>query len=327
MIHRLSFFLLLWVSTTQLPAQSENVGFQPFVRSIQSTEKSLEIVHLKVKLQRIVALKTEKSDANKGEKIWATTLKKRQRIDSRFKKLAKKLPRISSIKPTDAPELAVRLLSSWVKRSDAVTIRKLVDKDLPEFRKILSRQISGKKRRDFLHVVCSRQSQVPGVSDLDVLIEVILWEDFFFPPAKPKTNHLDTVSIDLILLFTDRGADGISQSGEKYYVASRFLADGFRDDLKDKSNQVRHFCWAWRMFMKSRNPAAIRSLLYFKEIRDSKTRKLPMNKADLRLNKCAGLIAKTVKNNGDPMSIIGTAAVMRKVLGKDTLVKPSSKKD
>ncbi len=325
MFHRFALCVLFIASSTHVNGQSQGLGFQAFARSIQATEKGLERVHGEVESKRSQALITEKSDIQEAKRIWAKTKTKRRKIDTRFKKLAKRLPRTSSIKPENAPQLALRLLKSWIERSDAFTVREQLLNGLGDFSKILAQQVSHKERRDLLNVISKRQSQVPGISDLDVLIEVLLWESIFFPSTTPKAKCLDTVSIDLILLFTGRGANGISKSGEKYYVASQFLADGFREDLKDKSNQVRHFCWAWRMFMKSKSPQATQSLLYLKELKDSKTRKLPMNKADLRLNKCAATVARMVKNNGSPMDIIGTAAVMRQVLGKkaDTEKEPT----
>ena len=80
-----------------------------------------------------------------------------------------------------------------------------------------------------------------------------------------------------MLLFTERGPDGLLLSKSKFYRAGQFLDSGFKEALRDGSNQVRHFCAALRMFALSGNREQTEALLRLKELRDAKTRKLALN--------------------------------------------------
>ena len=63
---------------------------------------------------------------------------------------------------------------------------------------------------------------------------------------------------------------------------------GFHESFQDGSDQVRHFCWALRLFANADSPEKAARLLQLKELRDSFTRSVPVNEADRLLNQVAG---------------------------------------
>jgi hypothetical protein len=151
-------------------------------------------------------------------------------------------------------------------------------------------------RRSYLAGVADRVSSTPGTTDLDVLCAVVGWQDVFFAdlPAGKKRVHMMTA--DLILIFTDRAADGFSKSGSALYRVGRCRDSGLREGLRDGSDQIRHFCWALRLFATGGDPDSVEQLLRMKEARDATQRGIPVNQADIELNRTARELMEQLHN-------------------------------
>lgn len=149
-------------------------------------------------------------------------------------------------------------------------------------------------RRRLLAAVADRLAATPGTSDLDVLCGVVQWDAIFLGSLTAGRAQLEAVSTDLILIFTERAANGIKLSRSKLYRRRGFSARGFRAPLRDGSDQVRHFTWAFRMFARSKNNASMEKLLALKERADATQRKQPLNQADLALNRAARSLVEQI---------------------------------
>jgi hypothetical protein len=154
--------------------------------------------------------------------------------------------------------------------------------------------VDAAERRALLAVVVDRLASTPGYSDLDVLCDVVRWDALFLGSLEAGQPQLDALSTDLILLFTERAANGVALSRSKLYGGGRFGSLGFRKDLRDGSDQVRHFTWAFRMFARSKNNDAMEKLLTLKERADAKLRKQPLNQADMILNRAARRLVEQI---------------------------------
>lgn len=191
------------------------------------------------------------------------------------------------------------------------------------------------ERRALLAAIADRHVATPGFSDVDVLCEVVAWDAIFLERLGAGAPQLDALSSDLIQICTERAADGVSKSGSRLYRATRFSDRGFRPALRDGSDQVRHFAWAFRMFAKSERRDGVEALLAFKERMDATRRKQPLNKADLALNKAARRLVETIldvptgtrpaETERIPIPAARHAGLFRRVLGERAATSARSK--
>ncbi|MFT7619480.1 MAG: hypothetical protein ACI97A_003134 [Planctomycetota bacterium] len=315
MLRHLAFLVFaLSLLGSHLVAQS-GASDSPFVKVIKSKTKSLEKTFLDLATKRTEALANSKHVADKKWAAeWSKTEDQRSEIHQAYTSLAQDFTKLSGIKDHDRLMLFAQLLRAWIAHGEVVTIRETLQSKFKKPGQLLL-LLAATERRKLLHQVSTRAQATPGVTDLDVLLEVVNWEVLFLT-SKPNTpiRH-DDLSTDLILLFTDRGAGGIVKSNAGFYRPGLLLDRGFKAELRDESNQVRHFCWALRMFAKSENPDSTESILRLKEWRDAKVRKTPINEADLKLNRAARRIASILKLQVDPLALRDVPKLLKTTLG------------
>jgi hypothetical protein len=157
----------------------------------------------------------------------------------------------------------------------------------PAFAASLTAHRAVRERRQFLNRVVDRGSTTGEMSDLDLLCLTVAWDAVFLRDLVAGPRQLRALTADLILLFTERGPDGLRLSEAGFYRPGRTRDRGFRSRLRDGGDQVRHFCWALRMFAISPVPALTERLLGGKELRDAGQRGGVENASDLRLNRTA----------------------------------------
>lgn len=209
-----------------------------------------------------------------------------------------------------------RVAIDRIARSCVATLRTWIEVDEPEFilerleseahgiAALLPRLTDKDVRRQVLNVLIERQSGCPGYSDLDLLTHLVEWEALFLKDLPPGKDQLDSLSEDLILLFTERASDGISRSSAGYFQAGRFTDRGFKREFRDGNDQLRHFAWAFRIFATSSNPDQGEALLVLKETRDAFARDEPLNQADLSLNRAVrDLVAELLGRDEDGLEI------------------------
>ncbi len=151
-------------------------------------------------------------------------------------------------------------------------------------------------RRDLLQQIADRVLATPGTTDVDTLVETVAWAALFTPP-EPKAA-LATLSADLVVLFTERGENGVTESRAGYYRPGRFHSSGFAVRLRDDSDQVRHFCWALRMFAVAQHRGLAERVLRQKEEDDARRRELPLSEADIALNAVARQLVEELLGTG-----------------------------
>ncbi len=308
--------LVLFMGAPFVCAQKAKPAYRAFDAAIGTASRKLEKTHKSLETKRRLANAASRVDPQGNwHHSWQKTSPSRSRIHKSYLTLAKRLENHQELNDREKLELTFHLLTAWVKYGEVDLIRQNLAKEVPQLAKRLATCEDSKKRRDFLNLVALRNVGCPGGNDLDVLVEVAEWEVLFLAALDGQKKQLQTLSTDLIFLFTDRNAGGIRKSSAGYYKVGLFLDRGFKKDLRDKSNQVRHFAWAFRMFSASNNHKAIEGLLRLKETRDARTRKLKINQADLKLNKCARLLVEKIKNKGKPLKMSAIPKLLRSDLG------------
>jgi len=167
-------------------------------------------------------------------------------------------------------------------------------------------------RRALLHAVLERAAALPGTTDLDVLVEVVEWDTLLLRELESDAA-VDQLSRDMVVLFTERAEDGMTRGDAGYYRGGRLRDTGFASRLRDDSDQVRHFAWAFRMFAIS--PDAD-SVLHMKEVGDALRRGKPINEVDLVLNATAGRVVARLRGTAQPhLALSDLPRHLRAVLG------------
>ena len=247
---------------------------------------------------------SEQSPAGKGRtralRYWKRTAQQRATVQSRVEQIlvewhgaldrivpSEKRPGPPRAQREEIAQLCVSVLGEWASVGEPGAILASIRDEHGGLRAALGWLESTQVRRDFLHVVADRTAATTGRSDVDVLVAIVEWEALFLANAEPGRVAFDVLTEDLILLFTDRGSDALSLSGSTHYRPSRCRDIGFKAALRDGSDQVRHVCWAFRMYSISESLDDAERTLRFKELGDAVRRGLPLNEADLSLNRAA----------------------------------------
>ena len=190
--------------------------------------------------------------------------------------------------------VCLEVLQEWIRVTGPKAVLDAVRDEHPSLAVALGWLEDPSRRRDFLYRIVLRLTGTPGGSDLGVLVAVVRWEALLLQGRAAGEEQLDSLTSDLILLFTERSPDGISRSGAGYYSKGRLKDGGFKKSLRDGSDQVRHFAWAFRHFAASDNREATEELLHAKEIRDALERDQEVSEADLALNRAARQIVEEI---------------------------------
>ncbi|MFQ5504192.1 MAG: hypothetical protein ACE5F1_05245 [Planctomycetota bacterium] len=215
------------------------------------------------------------------------------------------------------------MLNAWVSIGEPRLVLASMRRQYPALAGVLGRTEDEAARRRLLGRIADRLAATPGLSDPERLCAIVDWESLFLGRGDPGMAQLDALSRDLVLLFTERGPDAISRSGSELYRAGRFGDEGFEEALRDGSDQVRHFCWSFRVFTIHMSRADAEELLRLKEVRDSTRRKEPVNQADLLLNRAARELVEEILGKreggqdgrrGDPHPVSAYSALIRKKL-------------
>lgn len=152
------------------------------------------------------------------------------------------------------------------------------------------------ERRSVLAKVVERSAKHRSLTSLDVLVGAVDWDALLLGRDSTGRASLDALSTDLVLVFTERSPDGMRESGSPHYRSGRTRDTGFARELRDGSDQVRHFCWAMRLFAVSKNLPITEAVLRLKEVDDARRRKTAgLNEADLRLNNAARRFVEEVR--------------------------------
>lgn len=218
----------------------------------------------------------------------------------------------------------LKLVAGWIELGAPETVRKTIVARPLSLRTALLWQTDPQARRKFLAGVADRLSGTPARTDLEDLTELLAWTALFHSELPRGRQQLQAVTKDLVLVLTERDETGIRRSRSGYYRPGRFLDIGFGAELRDGSDQVRHFIWALRAMVRSPDLQATERLLDLKELRDSVTRGAPMEKADLALNRRAREVAATMlgvvtgvpRRDRVPRSVLDLAEVVRQALGR-----------
>lgn len=298
--------------------------------------KETEPHRKKVEEARAACRRAERSHGKSTElrnwkRRWESTTADRVQIHNAIFRhfLAWSQPALALFETHDAKPLTPQLqaqvakvsadrVRAWIEIGEPGTIRGVIDSVTGGVPRALALPGRAPPRRALLAAVVDRIAATPGTTDLDALLGVLAWEVLFVDGIKPK-ERLDTVSGDLILLFTERAENGLSKSSRKYYKAGRFEDRGFARRFRDASDQVRHFAWAFRMFAVSSNPDLTSKMLRMKEEQDAKTRKKPLSQEDLALNASARKLVGDIlggEDGANPVSAEGWGRLFREELAR-----------
>jgi hypothetical protein len=212
-----------------------------------------------------------------------------------------------AIEPPLAAPLAARVagacldvLEVWLPRVDPVGLLPHMAERWPGATAALALETPRDRRRALLAAIADRGVQT-AESDVRLLAAVAGWAGLFAAGRPAGRPQLLQVTADLMWVFTERTPDGVGRSGSRWYRPGRCGDRGFHEALRDGSDQVRHAVWAWRMFSLHDLHDQTEALLTFKEQRDAQRRGVPLNRADLRLNKAArALAAEVLDHEGTP---------------------------
>ncbi len=185
-------------------------------------------------------------------------------------------------------------VGAWIEIGEPNQVWLMLRRDRSGVKQALAMRGSDATRRALLADILARIAATPGHSDVDALASVTNWAGLVLG-NRTGAAQLNLLSKDLILLLTERDVDGISLSKAGHYTPGRFRDRGFAEPLRDGSDQVRHFAWAFRMFAASADADATAWFLTLKEKRDAAARKVPLNQADLALNKAARQLVDTLR--------------------------------
>ena len=208
------------------------------------------------------------------------------------------------------------VLDAWVAVGEPRDVLADLRASEPAFATALAWLDDGARRRGSLNAIVERLTATPGESALDTLRDTVDWETLFLRETPSPRARLELLSGDLVLLFTERGLDGYARSGAGSYQSGRMGESGFAPELRDGSDQVRHFAWALRVLTVSQSFDQGDAMLRLKEERDSLTRGKPIEAADLRLNALAREFAEAlVGERGRGMRLQRYAAWLDERLG------------
>ena len=213
--------------------------------------------------------------------------------------------RASSLHPDARATLAALILpivECWIDLAAPRNRPSDLGASYPAFATILAAHDGARERRRFLNRIVDRECTRDGTSDLDLLCTTVAWDALFLRDLATGPRQLRALSADLILLFTERGPDGLRLSEAGFYRPGRTRDRGFRASLRDGGDQVRHFCWALRMFATSLVPALTEQVLRAKELKDASQRGGGENASDLRLNRTAREIVAEILGVARPES-------------------------
>jgi hypothetical protein len=268
-------------------------------------------------------------EANKGErgwrKAWARDGRVRRRLHQRFRELVVSFHDASMRLPPAENKargaFAVAAIRAWARLSEPDSVAVDLRANDGQLARLLQLDHDASRRRRLLTEVADRLVATPGKSDLDVLCSVVDWSAMFHGGRGTRKKQLDAVSADLVLVFTDRNTGGVLPAKAGFYRAGRFTSRGFAPTLRDGSDQVRHFAWAFRLFALSRSADQTEQLLRLKEQADSRTRKLPLDEADLRLNKLARKIVERIRDSSELASAASYSRLISGALSSESPVK------
>ena len=312
-----AFFLLSSWSQAQ-----DEASIARFLKRTSRTKKALAR-YRKEQTRRFLKLENLREDCRKRERValsgkggeganrwrrdWEGTRRLRLRIHDQVQHLlrpwGRRVDLLVKARPDSRLSQALRkkvagacteIMRSLVEIGEAGSLRVELAKDQASALVPLAWGESAVQRRSFLTLLASRLAQTPGVSDLKILEDVIAWDELFLSRSTPR-DAVDALTEDLILIFSDRSGDGMTPSDATFYKAGRCGDTGFDSSLRDGSDQVRHFCWALRIFHNSSDRDFSERLLRMKEVYDAKKRKLPLDRADLRLNHAAREVAEELE--------------------------------
>ncbi|MHC5064239.1 MAG: hypothetical protein ACYTG5_09715 [Planctomycetota bacterium] len=189
-------------------------------------------------------------------------------------------------------QASVATLRTWIEVDEPLLILERLESRSTGVAALLPRLTDKDARRQILRIVIDRQSGYPTFSDLDLLAHIVQWEAVFLGALPPGKAQLESLSEDLILLFSELDPDGSTRTSTEYYHSDRFTDQGMRIEFRDGSDQIRQFAWAFRVFATSSNPDKSEALLVYEETKASFARNEPINQVDLSLNQAVrGLVA------------------------------------
>ena len=282
-------------------------AFEGFSVRHARTLSELEEVRARcLELERDTPAADQKGKRWKRE--WQATERSRRTIRSQIHRLIRQghrrlesVVQASSTGPLagDARQSVARaslgIVGAWVRLAEPQTVLQELPGRFPALAAVLGWATDSAARRSFLASVTDRLSVTPAMSDVDVLCEVVGWDELFLR-EQPAAESFQMLTTDLVLVFTERAADGIAVSGSALYRAGRCGDSGFHEGFRDGSDQVRHLCWALRVFARAPDPDPVEQLLRMKEARDAERRGEPLNQADLRLNHAARELVREFRN-------------------------------
>lgn len=315
-MHRIRLCFLLCLSSLAFAGDGVTLGIpRAGIRgALESTGNELRKMSLELEVAGFRARLLERGpQPAEWEEAWERTHASRELIQARYAELDQRLQVAAIEDQGERDELQRQLLTDWLGMGEPALIRAHFRTSASPLEERCGLYTEDSRRRDLLHAVLLREAWTPGHDDLDALIEVLEWEALLLDESDGLP--LEQLSTDLILLFSDRAADGFTLSGADYYKTGVFLDRGLRADLKDASNQLRHLCWALRLFSISEDLDATEKLLRFKEQRDAITRKLPLNEADLELNRTARALVERMRDASVPLTLAELPALFRAALG------------
>jgi len=274
---------------------------------------------------------SQQTPAGKGRtralRDWERTAQQRATVQARVEQIlvewhgaldrivpSEKRPGPPRAQREEIAQLSVSVLGEWASVGEPVAILASIRDEHGGLGAALGWLESTEVRRDFLHLVADRTAATTGRSDVDVLVSIVEWEALFLAREAPGDVAFDMLTEDLILLFTDRGGDALSLSGSTHYRPGRCRDAGFKEALRDGSDQVRHVCWALRMYSIAESLDAAVQTLRFKELGDAMRRGLPINEADLSLNRAAREIVEDILADPAPPAIDAWPALLREKL-------------
>ena len=184
---------------------------------------------------------------------------------------------------------------AWLEVGEPEILRGVIETMPGTLPRALALPAPAHARRRLLATVADRSAATPGRSDLETLAAVLTWAAPF-AEGRSAQAQAEQVSADLLLVFTERAENGLSKNDGRYHRARGLRDSGFGARFRDGSDQVRHFAWAFRMFVLSRDGDATERLLRAKEEQDARTRGEPLNEKDLALNRSARALVAELRD-------------------------------
>jgi len=193
----------------------------------------------------------------------------------------------------------VPLIELWLRRERPDVVFRTLDRELHHIAGLLP-DLEPRARRRLLGHVADRLAKQRGLTSVDVLTRSVECAAVLLGPASTGEHGLDAITADLVVVFTERDTNGVKRASSGEYRRRGLTDSGFHPDYRDGSDQVRHFCWAIRLFVVNEHPTLVDVLLALKEIRDAKRRKKQLDVADLRLNGASRRFVTAIRSSPRP---------------------------